>query len=99
MLRYQEQVRLLNQSLELAGRVADYLEFAELIVTDALYRKESCGCHFRRESQNDAELPQRDDQKFSYIAAWQFNGSGKEEILHKDPLTFEEIALEERNYQ
>jgi succinate dehydrogenase / fumarate reductase flavoprotein subunit len=89
----------LNQSLERAGRVADYLEFAETLVTDALHRKESCGGHFREESQTPEGEALRDDTNFCYSAAWQFNGVGKEPTLHKEPLVFEEIQLAQRNYK
>ena len=67
----------LNQSLEYAGRVADYLEFAELLALDALHRRESCGGHFREESQTPEGEALRDDEHFSYVAAWEFTGVGK----------------------
>ena len=87
-----------NQTLERAGRVADYLEFAELLVRDALDRKESCGGHFREEYQTPDGEAKRDDQNYSYAAAWEFKGVGKEPELHKEPLTFENVHLAERNY-
>ena len=76
----------LNQSLEYAGRVADYLEFAELLALDALHRTESCGGHFREESQTPDGEALRDDEHFSYVAAWEFKGVGKPPALHKEPL-------------
>jgi succinate dehydrogenase / fumarate reductase flavoprotein subunit len=89
----------LNQSLEHAGRVADYLEFAELLVTDALHRTESCGGHFREESQTPDGEALRDDSKFSYVAAWEFKGVGKAPALHKESLTFEEVHPTQRSYK
>jgi succinate dehydrogenase / fumarate reductase flavoprotein subunit len=89
----------LNQTLEKAGRVADYLEFAELLVKDALHRKESCGGHFRTESQTPEGEAKRDDQNFCYVAAWQFTGADSEPVLHKEPLTFENVHLAQRNYK
>ncbi|MBI3552209.1 MAG: fumarate reductase/succinate dehydrogenase flavoprotein subunit [Elusimicrobia bacterium] len=87
-----------NQTLERAGRVADYLEFGELLVRDALHRKESCGGHFREEYQTPDGEAKRDDANFSYAAAWEFKGVGQEPVLHKEPLTFENVHLAERNY-
>jgi len=99
----------LNQSLELAGRVADFLEFAELMCQDALHRDESCGGHFRVEHQytredeaakiGQAGEAKRNDEKFAYVAAWQFNGVGAEPTLHKEALTFEAVHLATRSYQ
>ncbi len=89
----------LNQSLEKAGRVADFMEFAELLVSDALHRRESCGGHFREEFQTPEGEAFRDDENFSYVAAWQFNGVGKEETLHKEPLMFDEVKPAQRNYK
>ncbi len=89
----------LNQSLERAGRVADYMEFAELMVKDALDRKESCGGHFREESQTEDGEAQRDDSKFAYVAAWEFKGVGQEPKLYKEDLKFEEIQMEHRDYR
>jgi succinate dehydrogenase / fumarate reductase, flavoprotein subunit len=89
----------LNQSLEHAGRVADYLEFAELLVTDALQRKESCGGHFREESQTPDGEALRDDANYTYAAAWEFTGVGKAPVLHKEPLTFEEVHPTQRSYK
>ncbi len=89
----------LNQSLERAGRVADFMEFAELIVIDALNRKESCGCHLREESQTAENEAKRDDEHFSYVAAWEYNGLNDPPNLHKEPLFFENIQLSQRNYK
>jgi succinate dehydrogenase / fumarate reductase flavoprotein subunit len=89
----------LNQSLEYAGRVADYLEFAELLTLDALHRKESCGGHFREESQTPDGEALRDDDHFMYVAAWEFKGVGKEPALHKEPLHFEEVHPTQRSYK
>jgi len=88
-----------NQQLENAGRVADFLEFAEVLVHDALNRKESCGGHFRVESQTEEGEAKRDDENFSYAAAWEYKGEGKTPELHKEPLKFENIHLAERNYK
>lgn len=88
-----------NQTLERAGRVADFLEFGELLVTDALHRKESCGGHFREEYQTDEGEAQRDDENFCYVAAWEFNGVGETPTLHKEALAFEEVHLTQRSYK
>ena len=89
----------LNKNLEYAGRVADYLEFAELLALDALHRTESCGGHFREESQTPDGEALRDDVKFSYVAAWEFQGMGKEPRLHKEPLNFEYVKPTQRSYK
>jgi succinate dehydrogenase / fumarate reductase flavoprotein subunit len=89
----------LNQSLEYAGRVADYLEFAELLALDALHRTESCGGHFREESQTPDGEALRDDANFSYVAAWEFRGVGRTPVLHKEPLEFEEVHPTQRSYK
>jgi succinate dehydrogenase / fumarate reductase flavoprotein subunit len=89
----------LNQSLEYAGRVADYLEFAELLTLDALNRRESCGGHFREESQTPENEALRDDANYSYAAAWEFKGVGKAPELHKEPLVFDEVHLTQRSYK
>ncbi len=88
-----------NRSLERAGRVADFLEFGELLVQDALHRNESCGGHFREEYQTEEGEAKRDDVNFCYVAAWQHAGVGKPAILNKEPLIFEEIHLAQRNYK
>lgn len=89
----------LNQSLEKAGRVADFLEFGELMLQDALNRKESCGGHFREESQTEEGEALRQDDAFCYVAAWQHTGVGSQPILHQEPLVFEEVQLTQRSYK
>jgi succinate dehydrogenase / fumarate reductase flavoprotein subunit len=89
----------LNQSLERAGRVADYLEFAELLATDALHRRESCGGHFREEYQTPDGEVLRDDENFCHVTAWEFTGVGQNPILHKEPLVFEAVQLAQRSYR
>jgi succinate dehydrogenase / fumarate reductase flavoprotein subunit len=89
----------LNQSLERAGRVSDFLEFAELLCLDALHRKESCGGHFREEYQTPDGEALRDDENFAYVAAWEFTGVGNEPVLHKEPLEFENVHLATRSYK
>jgi succinate dehydrogenase / fumarate reductase flavoprotein subunit len=89
----------LNQSLEKAGRVADFLEFAELMCIDALHREESCGGHFREEHQTDDGEARRDDENFAYVAAWEYTGEGKAPVLHKEPLAFENVHLSTRSYK
>jgi succinate dehydrogenase / fumarate reductase flavoprotein subunit len=89
----------LNMELEKAGRVADYFELAELLVTDALNRKESCGAHFREEFQTPEGEAMRNDEEFAYVAAWEFAGEGKPHILHKEELKFEEVEMKVRSYK
>ncbi|MEQ1911003.1 MAG: fumarate reductase/succinate dehydrogenase flavoprotein subunit [Vicinamibacterales bacterium] len=89
----------LNQSLEYAGRVADYLEFAEQLALDALERKESCGGHFREESQTPDGEALRDDEQYSYVAAWEFQGVGTRPTLHKERLVFDEVHPTQRSYK
>jgi succinate dehydrogenase / fumarate reductase flavoprotein subunit len=89
----------LNQSLEKAGRVADFMELAELICIDALHRTESCGGHFRIESQTPEGEALRDDENFSYVAAWEFNSSSGKPILNREPLTFEHVHPSQRSYK
>ena len=89
----------LNQELEKAGRVADFIELGELMVDDALNRSESCGVHFREEHQTAEGEALRNDRDFSYVAAWEFDGQSHSEILHKDCLAFEDIQLEQRSYK
>jgi succinate dehydrogenase / fumarate reductase flavoprotein subunit len=88
-----------NQSLEYAGRVADYLEFGEVLALDALHRAESCGGHFREESQTPEGEALRDDERFSYSAAWEFQGVGQAPVLHKEPLEFEYAHPSQRSYK
>ncbi len=88
-----------NQCLEQAGRVADFLEFAELLARDALHRAESCGGHFREESQTAEGEAQRDDARFCYVGAWEYRGDGAPPELSKEPLSFENVALATRSYK
>jgi succinate dehydrogenase / fumarate reductase flavoprotein subunit len=89
----------LNQELEKAGRVADFMELGELMVDDALHRSESCGGHFREESQTpDGEALRKDDQ-FAYVAAWEYRGENQPEVLHKEELLFENVKLTQRSYK
>ncbi|GEM70115.1 succinate dehydrogenase flavoprotein subunit [Sphingobacterium mizutaii NBRC 14946 = DSM 11724] len=89
----------LNMSLEKAGRVADFLELGELMVDDALNRNESCGGHFRVESQTEEGEAKRNDDEYAYVAAWQYNGDNQPEILHKEELVFENVKLTQRSYK
>jgi succinate dehydrogenase / fumarate reductase flavoprotein subunit len=89
----------LNQSLEMAGRVADFMELAELLCLDALHRNESCGGHFREEYQTEEGEALRNDEEFAYVAAWQYAGEGQPPILNKEPLTFEYVKLSQRSYK
>jgi succinate dehydrogenase / fumarate reductase flavoprotein subunit len=88
-----------NQQLENAGRLADFLEFGELLAKDALDREESCGGHFRVEHQYDDGEAMRDDENFCYVGAWEFKGAGKEPELHKEPLKFDNVHLAVRSYK
>ena len=89
----------LNQSLERAGRVADFLELGELMCIDALHRQESCGGHFREESQTPDGEALRDDANFSYVAGWEYAGEGQSPVLNKEPLVFENVKLSQRSYK
>ncbi|MDO9338971.1 MAG: fumarate reductase/succinate dehydrogenase flavoprotein subunit [Bacteroidales bacterium] len=89
----------LNMELEKAGRVADYFELAELLVTDALNRNESCGAHFREEFQTPDGEALRNDEKYTYVAAWEYAGEGKPHIMHKEELKFEEVEMKVRSYK
>ncbi|HNI27435.1 MAG TPA: fumarate reductase/succinate dehydrogenase flavoprotein subunit, partial [Leptospiraceae bacterium] len=89
----------LNQSLEKAGRVADFLEFGELMCIDALNREESCGGHFRTEYQTEDGEAKRNDDKFCYVSAWEYKGVGKKPVEHKEELVFENIKLAQRSYK
>lgn len=88
----------LNQSLERAGRVADFFELGELMCRDALHREESCGGHFRTEYQEEGEA-KRNDEEFAYVAAWEYAGEGKTPILNKEPLVYENVHLSTRSYK
>jgi succinate dehydrogenase / fumarate reductase flavoprotein subunit len=89
----------LNQSLEKAGRVADFLELAELICLDALERDESCGGHFREEHQTEDGEALRDDARFCHVAAWEYAGPDRKPIRHQEALSFEHVALTQRSYK
>jgi succinate dehydrogenase flavoprotein subunit len=89
----------LNQSLEKAGRVADFFELGELLCTDALQRNESCGGHFREEFQTEEGEARRDDENYTYAAAWEWKGTGNAPELHKEPLTFEYVKPAQRSYK
>jgi succinate dehydrogenase / fumarate reductase flavoprotein subunit len=89
----------LNQSLEKAGRVADFLEFGELMCQDALHREESCGGHFRTEHQTEDGEAKRNDEQFSYVGVWEHKGEGKKAELHKEALAFENVKLAVRSYK
>jgi len=103
--RFWEDVRVpgngeeLNQSLEKAGRLADFLELGELMCRDALMREESCGGHFREEHHTEEGEAKRNDEEFAYVAAWEFTGVGSAPNLHKEPLTFENVPLSQRSYK
>jgi succinate dehydrogenase / fumarate reductase flavoprotein subunit len=88
-----------NQSLERANRLADFLEFADLLVEDAVQREESCGCHFNVAYQTDEHEALRNDDICCYVAAWQFNGVGKSPTLYEEPLAFENVELAQRSYK
>jgi succinate dehydrogenase / fumarate reductase flavoprotein subunit len=88
-----------NQNLEYAGRVADFMEFAELLCLDALERRESCGGHFREEFQYEDGEAKRDDDNFAYVAAWQYQGAGKTPVMNKEPLEYQEIKMTKRSYK
>jgi succinate dehydrogenase / fumarate reductase flavoprotein subunit len=89
----------LNQALEKAGRVADFLELGELMCRDALHREESCGGHFREEHQTEDGEAKRDDERFAYVAAWEYTGDLHAPRLHKEPLDFEYVHLAQRSYK
>lgn len=89
----------LNQELEKAGRVADFFELAKLMCVDAIDRKESCGAHFREESQTEGGEAKRDDENYSYVAAWEYKGDDKAPTVHKEELKFEYVELKVRSYE
>jgi succinate dehydrogenase / fumarate reductase flavoprotein subunit len=88
-----------NKELELALRLADYMEFAELLAIDAQERRESCGCHFREEHQTEDGEAKRNDGEYAYVAAWEFTGVGSAPVLHKEPLVFEHVSPSQRSYK
>ena len=89
----------LNQSLELAGRVADFLELGELMCLDALERDESCGSHFRTEHQTPDGEAMRNDKDFGHVAAWEYQGEGKKPVRNVEPLVYENVELAVRSYK
>jgi succinate dehydrogenase / fumarate reductase flavoprotein subunit len=89
----------LNQQLEKAGRVADFMELGELLCRDALHREESCGGHFREESQTEDGEALRDDDRFAYVGAWEWAGDGAPQKLHREELNFEYVKLAQRSYK
>ncbi len=89
----------LNQSLEKAGRVADFLEFAEVMAYDALDRDESCGAHYRVEHTTEEGEAKRDDENFAHVAVWEFNGVGEEPTRHTESLEFDNVQLSQRSYK
>jgi succinate dehydrogenase / fumarate reductase flavoprotein subunit len=98
-LRIPGNVNEFNQELDKANRVADFIELGELMAVDALSRVESCGGHFREESQTEKGEALRNDEDFAYVAAWEYTGKPSEAILHKEALTFESVKLAQRNYE
>jgi succinate dehydrogenase / fumarate reductase flavoprotein subunit len=91
--------RGINQSLEKAGRVADFLEFAEVMLQDALSREESCGGHFRQEYQTEEGEAKRNDKDFTYVAAWEYKGEGNAPVVHKESLEFDYVKPSQRSYK
>jgi succinate dehydrogenase / fumarate reductase flavoprotein subunit len=89
----------MNQELEKAGRVADFLELGELMCRDALDRNESCGGHFREESATEEGEAKRNDEQYCYVAAWEYGGEKKAPTLHKEALEFEYVKLSQRSYK
>jgi succinate dehydrogenase / fumarate reductase flavoprotein subunit len=89
----------INQSLERAGRVADFLEFADIMIRDALTREESCGCHLREESQTEENEAKRDDANYSHVSVWEHLGENDQPKLHKEALTFEFVTPSQRSYK
>lgn len=89
----------LNQTLERAGRVADFLEFAEIMIHDALNREESCGCHLREESQTEENEAKRDDENYSHVSVWEYKGEDVQPEMHKEELTFEYVTPSQRSYK
>jgi succinate dehydrogenase / fumarate reductase flavoprotein subunit len=89
----------LNQSLEKAGRLADFLEFAEMVCWDALRRDESCGAHYRSEHTHPDGEAKRNDEDFSFVSVWEHRGEGVEPLLHREPLVFENVKPSTRSYK
>jgi succinate dehydrogenase / fumarate reductase flavoprotein subunit len=89
----------MNQTLERAGRVAEFLDFADILLEDALSRKESCGSHFNVAYQTEENEAKRDDENYAYVAAWEYQGKDKVPALHKETLVFENVHLSQRSYK
>jgi succinate dehydrogenase / fumarate reductase flavoprotein subunit len=89
----------LNQTLEYAGRVADFLEFSELMCRDAIERDESCGCHLREEHQTEEGEPLRDDDRYAHVAVWRHRGDDADPDLQREPLAFAEVEPVSRSYK
>ena len=89
----------LNQALERAGRVADFFELGELMCIDALVRRESCGGHFRAESQTEDGEALRNDDEFAYVSAWEFGGDNGKPVLHREPLVYKYVEMKQRSYK
>jgi succinate dehydrogenase / fumarate reductase flavoprotein subunit len=90
---------MLNKSLELANRIGDYMELAELMARDALDRDESCGGHFREEHQTGEGEAERNDEKFCHVSAWEYAGESKPPVMHREPLTFKDAKIKQRSYK
>ena len=89
----------LNKHLEMAGRVADFLELGELMARDALMREESCGGHFREEHKTEDGEAKRDDKNYTFVSAWEHTGEDQEPVMHKEDLVFENVELKTRSYK
>jgi succinate dehydrogenase / fumarate reductase flavoprotein subunit len=89
----------LNKNLEMAGRIADFLELGELMARDALMREESCGCHFREEHQTEDGEARRNDEDFAFVAAWEYTAPDREPRLYREALKFENVELKTRSYK
>ena len=89
----------INQSLEKAGRVADFIEFGEFMIRDALAREESCGCHLREESQTEENEALRDDDNYSHVSVWEYKGDDQPPEMHKETLVFENVTPSQRSYK
>ena len=99
MVIWQTNIPRRYRGAELTGRLADFLEFGELMVIDALERKESCGGHFNEAYQTEENEARRDDENFSHVAAWEFSGDDKAPASRKEPLVFENVELTQRSYK
>ena len=98
-MRIPGEINEMNPELDKANRVADFIELGELMCLDALQREESCGGHFREESATEEGEAKRDDENYTYVSCWEDKGEGKEPMLHKEELKFENIKLSQRSYK